>query len=152
MDKELKELLRKWDLPDPSPQLDARVMGTYFKRRPRILRWTGYISLPVPVFLLLIIIQLVSAAGIVHYRFFTNPLPPPVLSMPERIVEIPVLREKVVTQIVYLPARTLGNPDGRPARLATSTESEKPAMDLTGFQPVSEFHMNVIKGGNRNER
>jgi hypothetical protein len=53
---------------------------------------------------------------------------------------------------VYLPASAAGNPDRRPAYAATNAESEKQPMDLTGFQPVSEFRIHVIKGGNRNER
>jgi hypothetical protein len=154
MNRDLKELLKKWEIPDLPPQLDERVMATYSSRRqqPWIFRWTGSVRLPIPVFALLLLLQLVSGGVILRNQFFANPLPAPVLSMPERVVEGPVEKEKVLTRIVYLPASAAGNPDRRPAYAATNAESEKQPMDLTGFQPVSEFRMHVIKGGNRNER
>jgi len=153
MDRDLRELLKKWELPDPPAQLDERVMGTYFKRsRHAIFRWRGSVRLPVPVFVLLLLLQLVSVAAILRNRLWAALPQAPVLSMPERVVEIPVIKEKVVTQVVFLPARALGEPAKRTNYPAANAEIEKPHMDLTGFQQVSELQIRVIKGENRNER
>ncbi len=153
MDEDLKELLDKWQLPDPSMQLDERIMETYSRhRRSWIFRRTGSVRVPVPVLVLLLLLPIVSAVALVHNSYFLRLPPAPVLSMPVRVVEIPVVKERVVTRLVYPPAKATEDSVRRTFRSAANLESDKEPMDLTGFQPLAEFQINVLKGGNRNEK
>jgi hypothetical protein len=152
MGRDLKELLKEWQIPDPPPHVDARVAATYSRMRRRwISGWTRSVRLPAPVFALLLVLQLASVMVIGHYLLATN-LPAPVLSMPERVVEVPVVKERVVTQVVYLPADAAGGSRQRASQAATAQENESQPMELTGFRPVSELQIHVIKGENKNER
>jgi len=154
MEKDLKEVLKRWEIPDPSQQLDERVMETYLRRRRpwRILNWKGFVRVPVPILVLLLFVQLVSAATIVYSHIYTSTLPPVTLSMPERIVEIPVVKEKVVVRTMYLPVQAPKHSSRRISNVQANLGNEKEPMNLTGFQPVSDFQIQVIKGGNRNGR
>ena len=150
MGKDFKDLLKEWRVPDPPPQLDARVAATYSRLRRRGLsRWTGPVRLPAPVFALLLVLQLVSGGVIFHGLL--NPAIPN-LTPPERIVEVPVFREKVVTRLVYVPLPDTDTLGRRALYSSPEHESEKPPMDLTGFRPVTQFQIHVIKGEYRNER
>jgi hypothetical protein len=150
MGKDFKELLKEWRVPDPSPGVDARVAETFSRSRRRgWSRWTGSVRLPAPILAFLLVLQVVSGAVIM--RNFLSP-PSQVTLVPERVVEVPVVKEKVVTHVVYLPAPA-SDTLGRRARYSMAdTESGKPPMDLSGFRPVSEFRIQVIKGEERNER
>jgi hypothetical protein len=72
--------------------------------------------------------------------------------MPVRVIEVPVVKERTVTQVVYLPADTAGGSRQRASHSTVAQENTNPPMDLMGFQPVSEFQLRVIKGENKNER
>ena len=147
MDRDLKELLQKWELSDPAPQLDERVMAMFLRRsRLGMFRWKGSVRLPLPVCVPLLLLQLVSAGAILHYRFFAVVPSAPVLSMPERVVKVPVVKEKLVTRVVYLPARAVGDPVRRTAHPPAYAEGDRQVMDLTGFQPVPELHIYVTRG------
>lgn len=152
MGKDFKELLKEWQVPDPPPHLDERVAATYSRlKRPGFWRWTGSVRLPSPIFAFLLLLQLISGGVIVRHLLFADH-PTPILSIPERVVEVPVVREKIVTHVVYLPAPASDTFGRRALYSMAETESEKQPMDLSGFQPVSEFQIHVIKGGSRNER
>jgi hypothetical protein len=81
--------------------------------------------------------------------------PPPV-----RTVEVPVVREKIVTRTVYVarPARKVTRATRtNDARLASESSPVvgKPATGrdtLTGFQPAGDVRLRVIKGSFENER
>jgi hypothetical protein len=150
MGKDLKELLREWQAPDVPPEADERVAATFARlsRRGRS-RWAGSVRLPVPVLAFLLVLQLVSAGVILRGSFFPAT---PVTLAPERVVEAPVIREKVVTRLVYVPMADSDAFGRRALYSAVDNESERTPMDLTGFQPVSQFQIHVVKGENRNER
>lgn len=152
MGRDLKGLLKEWQIPDPPPRVDARVAATYQATRARgASSWMRCVRLPAPVFALLLVAQLTSIVVIGHYLVSTSP-PPPVLSMPVRVVEVPVVKERVVTQVVYLPADAGGDSRQRAANSIAAQENTNPPMDLKGFQPVSELQLRVLKGENKNER
>ena len=152
MERDLKELLKEWQISDPSPDLDARVAATYSRNQRRsALSWTKSVRLPAPVFALLLVMQFASVMVIGHYVFSTNP-PAPVLLMPERAIEVPVVRERVVTQVIYLPAEAAGGSRQRVSTSEAVQENENYPMDLAGFRPVSELQLRVLKGENKNER
>ncbi len=150
MGKDFKELLKEWQVPDPPPSVDARVAEAYSRSRRRgWSRWTGSVRLPAPLLALLLVLQVVSGGVIVRSHLFPAAQ---VTSMPERVVEVPVVKDKVVTRVVYLPAPASDALGRRALYSMAEKESEKPPMDLSGFKPVSEFRIQIIKGENRNER
>lgn len=152
MGRDLKGLLKEWQIPDPPPHVDAHVMATYRDLQRRSASgWMRSVRLPAPAFALLLVMQLVSLAMIGHYLVSTSP-PAPILSMPERVVEVPVVKERTVTEVVYLPADAAGNSRQRASHSAAAQVNTELPMDLTGFRPVSDLQLIVIKGENKNER
>ena len=151
MERDLKELLKEWRVENPPAHLDARIAATYstMRRRPASV-WVRSVRLPAPVFALLVILQLASVTAVGYYFFSADP-PSPILSMPERVVEVPVVQERVVTQIIYLPAVPAGSSRQRASHAAAAPENENVPMDLTGFRPVSQLQIRIIKGENKNE-
>ena len=145
MERDLKDLLKEWRIPDPPAHLDERIVAAYSGMRRRTV-WTRSVHLPAPLFALLVILQVASAVVIWRYLFVTSPTPP-AISIPERVVEVPIVREKTVTQIVYLPAVPAGNSRQRAFRAAAAPENEGPPMELAGFRPVAELQLRIIKGG-----
>lgn len=89
-----------------------------------------------------------------------DPAPAPDGSQPVRTIEVPVVREKIVTRTVYVtrPARKRERaPLGADARVApgSSPADARPAPrrdTLTGFQPAGDVKLRVIKGSFPNER
>lgn len=80
-DAPLRALLREWQAPQPSPELDQRIVSAYrdavggrAQRRPSI--WAGFwrarISVPAPVFALGI---LVAVAALLWFRGWSTPKP-----------------------------------------------------------------------------
>jgi hypothetical protein len=148
MGKNFKDLLKEWQAPDLPPEVDERVEATFARLgRKGMSRWTGPVRLPMPLLAFLLVLQLVSAGVIVRVLLHSEQ---PAMPAPERVVEVPVIQERVVTRLVYVPLSD-SDPTGRRA-LYSTPENETQPMDLTGFQPVSKFHIQVIKGENRNER
>lgn len=153
MGKNLNELLKEWRIPDPPHHVDTRVVATYSRyRKLSAFSWMRSVRLPAPVFALLLVLQFTSVLIIGHYLITAANPPAPVLLMPERVIEVPVFRERVVTQVVYLPADAAGGSRQRVSNSEAVQENEKYPMDLTGFRPVSELQLRVIKGENKNER
>ena len=81
-----------------------------------------------------------------------------------RTVQVPVIQEKVVTQIVYVEKkarRTKGgsgpinsfalDPQNAMARAGTDPSSKK-AMSLVGFKPTEQVKLTVIKGSYQDEK
>lgn len=152
MGRDLKGLLKEWQITDPPPEVDARIVATYAEMQRRSASgWMRSVRLPAPVFALLVVAQVLSMAVIGHFLVSTSP-PPPVVAMPERVVEVPVVRERTITQVVYLPVEAEIGSRQRAAHTTDAEPDTNPAMDLTGFRPVSELQLRVIKGENKNER
>ncbi|MBZ5500003.1 MAG: hypothetical protein LAP85_26700 [Acidobacteriia bacterium] len=145
MGRNFKELLNEWRIPDPPAGLDTRMAATYEKMRFRRMPvWLRPVRLPAPVLALLLILQAASMAVIGHFLYSASPAP--ILSMPEKVITVPVVREKVVTQIVYLPAVSAGSSRERASHATAALENEDQPMELTGFRPVAQLQLHVIKG------
>ena len=81
-----------------------------------------------------------------------------------RTVQVPVIQERVVTRVVYVPekrsgrkaqASSLERPDRNGASniaRAGSEESAKTALSLVGFEPTDQVVLKVIKGSHRDEK
>src|SRR6266542_1316274 len=81
----------------------------------------------------------------------------PLAAVETRTVQVPVIHEKVVTQVVYVEKqvrRSRGKADQDRAGLnaantiarAASDTSGKPAMSLVGFKPTDHLRLTIIKG------
>jgi hypothetical protein len=91
-------------------------------------------------------------------------VPPLVAENPAvKIVEVPVVREKIVTRFVYLNKRSdtknavktaANNPPSNEFSMNDSIAENGylTQTSLKGFQPVSKIKTTVIKGGNTNEK
>ncbi len=67
---DLRAVLREWEAPEPSPEMDGRVLAAWHGARPRVWRriWTARVSVPIPVLaaLLLVAAFLVVRLGAVR--------------------------------------------------------------------------------------
>ena len=116
-------------------------------------------SVPVPVPLGIAVIILFSVLGLFAFRQqAAPPQSPTVVHVP---VEVPVIQEKIVTQVVYRDRRPTSKPSKRAGITAASestfARSQKPPHDdlpinLNGFKPTDEIKLTVIKGGIPNEK
>jgi hypothetical protein len=125
-ESELDRLLAAWSTP-PAP---ARLRSALFpeSQAPWWRRvWTFPVPLPVACCLALLI-----AAGVWWWPRTATPVAPQVLVKTER-VEVPVVRERVITKYVYRNEPT--------ARVAVS------GFDINGLRPVAELRPRIIRSG-----
>ena len=119
---------------------------------------TTSVRVPVPVALALMFLFGVSVLALAG----RNPIRPgvPVPAAPPtqpptvetRLVQVPVIQERVVTRVVYVEkksGRSTGpNPPDREYRFARagSNASAETAMSLVGFKPTDQVKLSIIKG------
>jgi hypothetical protein len=108
------------------PSLEERVLGA--RRAWWRLLLGGYIRVPVPIACSLIVLM---AAGAWRWA---KPVPPRVLVKTER-VEVPVVRDRVVTKFVYRNG---------PAPVHTREHG----LTFHELKPVTELRPRIIRGGN----
>jgi hypothetical protein len=173
-DGELKALLAAWDAPRPSAAMDEKMFAAYranFRRAPLWKRlFAAQIRVPVPVAAALAL--LAGALGWLALGQSSSPDSPPAPVVQTRVVEVPVVHEKVVTRTVYVtrpaaaPAATLAASRAATAPPRAAVQSAPPvslssqvagdsaytSVDLSGFQPVDEIKVTVIKGKNHDEK
>lgn len=124
------------------------------------LRFCVRTAVRVPVLLLVLITLAFAGLGLVTARVARRPA----VQIPVTVfvpVEVPVVREKVVTRVVYSDRRSLSKTSRRAVNDAransTFANSRKPSGDeglpgLTGFKPSEEIKLTLIKGGVPNEK
>ena len=83
-----------------------------------------------------------------------QPAPPVVVQVP---VEVPVVQEKVVTQVVYRDRKPASRSskhivNGPTAESTVARSQKQPEDTLSGFKPTDEVKLTVIKGGSPNEK
>jgi hypothetical protein len=78
-----------------------------------------------------------------------------------KFIEVPVVQEKVVTQIIYVPRRTTSDDSRRQLpreNLAGVKRTKASSLDaptranLSGFKPADEMNLRIIKGGSTREQ
>jgi hypothetical protein len=144
-DRELKSLLREWRAPEVTGYLDQRILTAYrrqFHHKPWWRRWlTGSISLPVPVAAIAVLL-LCATSYLAMRRAASYSLEVPPITAPVKIVEVPVpvIREKIVTRVVY--KKTQNAREG-PAPVSPAIRS-----NLANFRPVSKLEIIITPGGN----
>ncbi|HEY9401892.1 MAG TPA: hypothetical protein VIQ24_04325 [Pyrinomonadaceae bacterium] len=135
-------------------------------------------SIRVPAPLAATAALLLVATSLFTLMLFVRPAPEPVvLAAPDtvqpeaapqfRFIEVPVVEEKTVTRIIYLPRRADGDDDD--ARRSTARENlagvgrrnvsaaapvanTTPRPNLSGFKPAGEVNLRIIKGGDAREQ
>jgi len=117
-------------------------------------------SIPVPLPLALAVVVVFFVVGLFALRRAEKPAvqTPLIVHVP---VEAPVVREKVVTRVVYRDRRSSPKTSRRATNEgraeSTFARSRKPSTDeipasLTGFKPTEEIKLTLIKGGVPNEK
>ena len=112
--------------------------------------------LPVPVPLGVAVLAVGLVLALFAIRASRQPVQPPIVV--QTPVEVPVVQERVVTQVVYkdrwrvskTSKRVVSGPTGE----GTVARSQKPQPEdtLSGFKPTDEIKLTVIKGGSPNEK
>ena len=128
-EKELRSLLQEWQVPSISSSFEERVLTA--RRSWWRFFLTGYVRVPVPIVCCIFLLLM----GAEMWRW-TRPAPtgaPRVVIKTERM-EVPVVRERIVTKVVYKNRPNL---------------AETPEHGLTFLQlkPVGELRPRIIRGG-----
>jgi anti-sigma factor RsiW len=82
----------------------------------------------------------------------------PPITVETRIVQVPVLQEKVVTKVVYVSEkRPRSGGVQSPGYMELNTTevtaaNSKPAFSLAGFKPADQVNLKIIKGTDQNEK
>jgi hypothetical protein len=171
-DEELKALLNSWEAPVTSRSLDQRVMAAYRNRHSApFWKRALFSSINVPVPVAAAVILLLFTSGFLALRLTRTSTsqeafrqPPPEI----RVIEVPVVQERVVTRTIYVdktggrrarPGKQaggnqtaeVGNAAPSPARDEESTGKFFTRADLSGFEPVSQMRIEVIRGTKSDE-
>lgn len=114
--------------------------------RPHFLRRMFFSSIRIPVPVALTAVFLVTCGF--FYTTLTVPAPV-VIASPPQIVQVPltvpVVQERVVTRVVYRDRKIRTQP--LPADSAIAQKRRVDATTLTGFKPLEEIKLTVIKRG-----
>lgn len=158
-DLELKNILDEWLAPEPTAALGERVFSDYrrhFQRRAWWRRWlAASIRLPVPV-AAMVGVLLFATSYLAVRRATTHSVAVVPVITPAKVIKVPVpvIQERVVTRVVYAKdRRPKVRESSAPDFLAPIDENKALAQtDLTGFRPVSEIKIIVMKGDESNEK
>lgn len=183
-DAELTALLRAWEAPPPSASARERLLAEFRAAAPRAPFWrralTSEIRVPLPVAACAALALLVSLYALAA-RTRTHgaqPAPSARVEAPVRVVEVPVIQERVVTRTVYVekkgPAAVRGLPAPPPGREALAAvpdpgdaeppkrsepalSTQSPAgyftrVDMEDFQPAEDVKLRIVKRGSVDEK
>ena len=197
--RSLDQLLEKSSAPPPpSAMLDRRLMEA-FQQNQKALKssawwhriFTGSLSIPKPAFAAAVVMVavVITAANIIGRYTVTSSdvssnaaAPPLVSSTPlqpkiiekTKIVEVPVIRERVVTKVVYIERQSVGANNSQKSLLAqdrTGGSRQKQNLtkeetnssinveaseyvtrgNLSGFQPIAELKTRIIQESKQDE-
>jgi anti-sigma factor RsiW len=120
---------------------------------------TTCIPVPVPVLSAFLIFLVFSIFFLMHTRQSSGAgsiLTPP--SVVTKMIEVPVIQEKLVTRVVYRKVQTpLPDLTARDREVAKVTGYQQPEpsstdQGLEGFKPANEAKLTIIKGSYRDEK
>jgi anti-sigma factor RsiW len=121
------------------------------------------VRIPVPAALALMVLFAISVVGLRSQGQVTTIPATPIVAVETRTVTVPVVQEKVITRVVYLPEKTRrsrrpGLDRNTPSSLGSTVASTTPgasrqgALNLAGFEPTDTVRLTVIKGSYRDEK
>lgn len=171
-DEELKARLERWEAPASPRSLDLRVMAAYRKQHSAPF-WRRALdsSIRVPVPIAAAVILLFFASGFLALRAAQAPTPQEVSyqATPEvKVIEVPVVQERVVTRTVYVEKKrdrkAQPSKQARSRYIAEIRNNDEPAArdegesgrfftraNLSGFQPVEQMRIEIIRRTRTNE-
>ena len=179
----LSTLLQTSRIPLPSAALDARIMKSFRQQHESVPIWRRFIlgtfAVPRPAFAALLILAIVgfwtafqlgkiysTPISISEHLGETTKAP---IQMPEQteiqtvVVEVPVIKEKIVTRTIYVPQPKI-NKNEKSKSLDVLRQSDLPLssvvanngyftdVSLKGFQPSAEINAKIIKGVKEDEK
>jgi hypothetical protein len=177
-DAELSALLRTWDAPTQSHAARARLLADFRASSVRVPFWrralTASVRVPLPV-AACALVALVASLALVAARTRPATVETQASSVAPamRVVGVPVIREKVVTRVVYVEKNERVESRGVSAKGAvselatTSAHEPKPGaetpdvgepasfitrVDMADFRPADEMKIRVIKKGRSDEK
>ena len=134
----------------PRKELKPGLGFIFASLRPPLRLCVKTFLLPLPLGVVLLAIGAVLAVFAI--RTTRQPLQTPV------VMQVPVVQEKVVTEVIYRDRWRIAKPSKRvvsgPTTESTLARSQKPQPEdmLSGFKPTDEVKLTVIKGGSPNEK
>jgi len=179
----LSTLLRTSQIPLPSAALDARIMKSFRQQNAPVPIWRRFIlgtfAVPKPAFAALLILAMAgfwtafqlgkiysTSISISEQLGETTRAP---VQTPEQtevqtvVVEVPVIKEKIVTRTIYLRQPQI-NKNEKSKSLDVLRQSDLPLssvvanngyftdVSLKGFQPSAEINAKIIKGVKEDEK
>jgi hypothetical protein len=180
-DAELTALLRAWEVPPPGGDARARLLADFRAGAPSAPLWRRVLAaelrVPLPV-AACAALALLAALFALGARGLTSAAPAEAKAAAElKVVEVPVIRERVVTQTVYVGKKERGAPRVAPSQtpardasresLAQGAARKEPAgqpsgrdsnagyftrVNMEDFQPAEELKMRIVKRGSTDER
>ena len=184
-DAELTALLRVWEAPPRDESARGRLLADFRASvRPAPL-WrralTAELRIPLPVAACAAAVMLLSLYALGARALTTRGASAEVQAAPEaavRVVEVPVVQERVVTRTVYVEKKERGAAPAvyqrKPEREALASETttqrddaqkdERPAperdahagyftrVDMNDFQPSEELKIRIVSRGGENEK
>ena len=110
---DLSELLKSWEVPETPHSLNRRVLADYRQHVNRVPFWkkifTSSVRIPMPLVLAQAALLLVAGAFLLSSFTNQKPANAPVVvaEIPTpKIIEVPVVQEKIVTKIVYVTPKS----------------------------------------------
>jgi hypothetical protein len=144
-DGELNRLLASWQTLETPGELDQRVFASYrghFNRGRLWRRWLiGSIRIPVPIAAAALLL-LCATSFLAARKAASVSIENPPAAVPTKIVYVPVVKEKIVTRVVYRKT------DEQKAKESPAPNSPTPRIDLANFRPINDIKLIVIHGGN----
>lgn len=175
-DPELRALLSSWDAPEASGTLDRRLLASFRAEQQSIVRpplWrralTSSVRIPLPIAGVCAVALIATSAALAlrpsRITFESTPLASPPAAT--RLVEVPVVRERVVTRTVFVGKkdRAARQKERQSVITANATDAAENSegrageqtgyftrVNMTEFQPAGEMKIRVIKGSRRDEK
>jgi hypothetical protein len=178
-DAELTALLRSWEAPPPTRRASERLLADFRACGLNAPLWrrafASELRVPLPiaacaVFALLLSLCALGTRGLTRPAPFVSKSAEPTAV---RVVEVPVVRERVVTRTVYVEKKERGAARGvsgwtdvREAVAADAAERKQPLrpptqaapagyftrVDMADFQPANEVKIRIVKRGRADEK
>ncbi len=127
-EQEFEDLLKRWEVPKTPASLRENALKAYRRWQKRNWLWllTGYLPVPFPMVSLAVVLIIGLGVAILLPKNPAPPLPPRIIASK---VEVPVIRERIITKTVYLN------------KMVPDTIS----INLREFQPVASLNPRVIR-------
>lgn len=126
-DRELRRVLRTWDVPPPNIDLQAKVLASY-RQHTRLPWWKRMLTftIPVPAVALAALLVVATALTLQLPKLLTPPKPEKEIVQVIKPVEVPVIQEKIVERPVVVEKKVFVP---RPAPREAAKSAPKPSVE-----------------------